>query len=307
MTLSKLLDGVSVTKLFHTVFGQIVVTQEIEVRRIQYDSRKIERNDVFVAIRGTGVDGHKFINDAVHRGAKVVVMEDDQALSDSFFMHTGAVKIVVPNTRRALAKMSANYFEHPSRKLQLVGVTGTNGKTTTAYLISWILDKAGLIGTIEYRIGEKSIPATHTTPESLELNELLAEMAEKGCTEAVLEVSSHALHQHRVDGMEFDVAVFTNLTQDHLDYHGSMEEYFNAKKILFDSLSETAIAVTNVDDAYGLRMTNTSKARTISYGFTPEADVQAAKVALSSTSTTFEIIHQGETTDIQSPLIGRFN
>ncbi len=307
MTLSKLLEGISVTKLFQTVFGQMVVTQEIEVRRIQHDSRKVEQGDAFVAIRGAEVDGHKFIDDAVHRGAKVVVLEDDKALPDSFFMHAGVVKIVVQDARKALAKMSANYFENPAGKLQLIGVTGTNGKTTTSYLISSIIEKAGLIGTIEYKIGDKLIPATHTTPESLALNELLARMVENGCKAAVMEVSSHALHQHRVNGLEFDAAVFTNLTQDHLDYHGTMDQYFRAKKTLFDSLRGSAVAVTNIDDAYGLRVTESCKARTISYGVHPHADVRAEDIKLSTAGTRFRIVHQGEATEVESPLIGRFN
>ena len=307
MTLSRLLDGVQVTKLFQTVFGQMVVTQEIEVNRLQYDSRKIQKGDLFVAIRGTGVDGHTFIDDAVHRGAKVVVMENDRVLPDAFFMHRGVVKIIVPSARASLARMSSNYFGEPSRKLKLVGITGTNGKTTTAYLVSSIIDKAGLIGTIEYKFGDTVIPATHTTPESLELNELLSRMLEKGCAAAVMEVSSHALHQHRVDGLEFGAAVFTNLTQDHLDYHGTMEEYFRAKKMLFDGLTESAIAVINVDDIYGLKLMESGKAGRLSYGFSPSARVRAENIKLTSTGTTFGIVHEGETTGIESPLIGRFN
>lgn len=307
MTLSKLLVGVPVTKIIRTVLGQMVVTQEVEVHRIQYDSRRVERSDMFVAIHGTGVDGHTFIDEAVRCGAKVVVLEDDEIRPDSFFMHAEVSKVVVPNTRRALAAMSANYFGHPSRKLQLVSVTGTNGKTTTTHLISSILERTGLIGTIEYKVGDEVIPATHTTPESLELNELLARMVEKGNTGAVMEVSSHALHQHRVDGLEFDAAVFTNLTQDHLDYHGTMEEYFKAKKVLFDGLGENALAVSNFDDPYGLKILESCRARIISYGLNAGADVRAENIDLRTQSTRFTIIHQGEKTDIESALIGRFN
>lgn len=307
MTLSKLLEGIKVTKMFQTMFGKMVLTHEIEVRHIQYDSRMVGRDDAFVAIRGTGVDGHRFIDDAVGRGAAVVVVDNDAVRPDSFFMHAGVVKVVVSNTRQTLAGMSANYFGHPSKKLALVGVTGTNGKTTTTHLIASILERAGLIGTIEYRIGNEALPATHTTPESLELNGLLARMVESGCTAAVMEVSSHALHQHRVDALEFTTAVFTNLTQDHLDYHGSMEEYFKAKKMLFEGLHEKACAVTNIDDGYGMRMVESSRARRITYGFRPEADVRADDLTLDMSGIRCNIAHENEKTPVESPLIGRFN
>ena len=150
--------------------------------------------------------------------------------------------------------MAARFYDYPSRKLTMVGVTGTNGKTTTTHLIASMLEsagqKSGLIGTIEYKIGDEVISATHTTPESLELNDMLARMAERKCSAAVMEVSSHALHQHRVDGVNFSVGVFTNLTQDHLDYHKTMENYFDAKKILFESLSGSSRAVVNIDDPW---------------------------------------------------------
>lgn len=307
MTLSRLLDGIPVVKMFQTIFGRMVVTHEVEVRRIQYDSRKVERNDLFVAIHGMGYDGHDFIDDAVSRGAAVVVVENDQARPDSYFMHAGVVKVVVPSTRSALARLSANYYGHPSRKLQLVGVTGTNGKTTTAYLIAAIMENAGLIGTIEYRLGTTVLPALHTTPESLELNSLLAQMVEQQCKTAVMEVSSHALHQRRVEGLAFRAGVFTNLTQDHLDYHGTMEEYFRAKKMLFDSLEDTALAVTNVDDPYGMKIVESCRAPILRYGITNTADVQAKNIELSVTGTSCTIRYKNTHTDITSHLIGRFN
>lgn len=307
MTLSALLDGIPIIKMFQSMYGQMVVTHEINIGRIQYDSRKVERDDVFVAIRGTDNDGHAFIDDAINRGAKVVVMDDDTVRPDSFFMHAGVVKVVVRNTRSALARMSANYYGHPSRKLRLVGLTGTNGKTTTAYLIASLLENAGLIGTIEYRIGSRSILASHTTPESLEVNHLLAEMVESSCTSAVMEVSSHALHQHRVEGLSFEAGVFTNLTQDHLDYHGTMEEYFRAKKLLFDGLEGHAIAVTNADDSYGMRIVASTQAKVVRYGITSLADVGAKDIVLGVQGTSFTVVHDGKETPIRSQLIGRFN
>lgn len=311
MILSKVLDGVTVTKMFQTMYGRMVVTHEVEVHRIQYDSRKIVRGDLFVAIHGADSDGHRFINDAISKGAKVVVVDDDTVMSDSFFMHAGVAKVVVPNTRIALAQLSNNYFDHPSQKLTMIGVTGTNGKTTTTHLLKSMMDlhgnRTGLIGTIEYRIGEETVPATHTTPESLELNELLARMVDRNCSAGVIEVSSHALHQHRVEGICFTAAVFTNLTQDHLDYHGTMEEYFNAKKILFNSLPNDSWAVVNMDDEWGKRLLNSTSARTISYGMNSHADVQARDLSLTMTGTRFTIVHGGVKTSIDSSLIGRFN
>jgi UDP-N-acetylmuramoyl-L-alanyl-D-glutamate--2,6-diaminopimelate ligase len=311
MTLLKLIDGITVRKMFQTTYGHMVVTQDLEINRVQYDSRRVAHGDVFVAIRGTAADGHAFVQDAVNRGAIAVVVEDDAALPDSFYLHAGVAKIVVPDSRQALAQMAARYYDYPSRKLTMVGVTGTNGKTTTAHLIRSIVEhsgrRSGLIGTIEYKIGDEATPATHTTPESLELNELLDRMVRATCSVAVMEVSSHALHQHRVDGLDFAAAVFTNLTQDHLDYHGSMENYFNAKRILFERLSPSASAVINVDDDWGKRIPTFTDAKVLSYGIDQFAGVRAKNVSLSMGSTAFTIVHDDERTEIVSPLIGRFN
>ena len=311
MTLSKILVGITVSKMVNQRYGQFLVTQDIEIRCLQYDSRKVERNDIFVAIHGTSKDGNRFVMDAIDRGASVVVTDEDHALPDSYFMHAGVVKVVVPDTRIALARMSSAYFGNPSRALTMVGVTGTNGKTTTTHLLKSLFEAqgktAGLIGTIEYVIGKDRIPATHTTPESLELNQMLAKMVDGGCSAAVMEVSSHALHQHRVEGIEFDSAVFTNLTQDHLDYHGSMEEYFKSKRILFDTLSSNACAVINIDDDWGKRLYAGVTGRKISYGVDSPANVRAKNISLSLQDVRFIVEHGSEKTEIQSPLVGRFN
>ncbi len=311
MNLASLLAGVQVTKLFQMFYGRMVVTQDIEVTGIQYDSRKIQRRDCFVAIKGTGVDGHAYISAAVERGASVVVLENDAILPDSYFLHAGVVKIVVPDSRKALAVMSANFYGEPSKSLKLVGVTGTNGKTTTTHLVKSIMEasgmKTGLIGTIEYTIGDEVIPATHTTPESLELNQLFATMVTKGCTAATMEVSSHALHQSRAYGLDFDAAVFTNLTQDHLDYHGTMDAYFEAKKILFDTLKARAHAVANADDPYGEKIMSSTRAVTMTYSAEKAAMVEAKNIHLSIEGTVFDVIHNRENTTISSPLVGRFN
>ena len=311
MNLTSLLRGVTVTKMFQTMFGQMATTHELEVSRIQYDSRKVKPGDLFVAIYGTEYDGNKFIQDAVHNGAKVVIMEDDSAVPDSFLMHHGVVKVIVPNSRIALAQISSNFFGKPANKLLIVGVTGTNGKTTTAYLIKSILDldgqEASLIGTVEYKIRNEIIPATFTTPESLELNELLQRVVEKKSKSVVMEVSSHALHQHRVHGVDYRAAVFTNLTQDHLDYHSTMDEYFKAKKMLFDSLGTSSWAIVNIDDQWGKRIYEASGGNRISYGINTLSDVQAKNVTVSFEGVRFTIVHGCEETNIESPLVGRFN
>jgi UDP-N-acetylmuramoyl-L-alanyl-D-glutamate--2,6-diaminopimelate ligase len=309
--LSRLLDGVHVSKLFEMQYGRMVVTQDLQVHGVQYDSRKVGPGDLFVAIPGNTVDGHTFIDTAIANGAVVVVVQDDAARSDYYFLHANVVKIVVPDSRQALAQIAANYHGHPSQTLRLVGVTGTNGKTTTAYLIRSILEasggQAGLLGTIEYRFNGETVAASHTTPESLEVNALLARMVERGCTAAAMEVSSHALSQHRVDSLRFQAAVFTNLTQDHLDYHGTMESYFHAKKALFDMLGTDGVAVTNLDDPYGKTIVENVRSRIVTYGSTRQADVHASNIQLTIRGVRCTVETAGGQGTISSTLTGRFN
>ncbi|MBI5463517.1 MAG: UDP-N-acetylmuramoyl-L-alanyl-D-glutamate--2,6-diaminopimelate ligase [Ignavibacteriales bacterium] len=310
MKLAQVLAGVPVAKMYQTMYGHMVTTHDVEVRCLQYDSRKVERGDCFIALRGATSDGHSFIDTAIGSGAKVVVMERE-TLPDSYFMHAGVVKVVVGDSRKALARMASNYFGDPSAKMTVVGVTGTNGKTTTSYIIQSVLECAGystgLIGTIEYRIGAQVLPATHTTPESLELHELFSDMREGGCTAVSMEVSSHALHQSRVEGIPFAAAVFTNFTQDHLDYHGTMEEYFKCKKMLFDNLDDNAAAVTNTDDANGERIVADTRCRIVRYGMNNGADVRGTIKALEITGSTVRIETHEATLDLRTQLVGRFN
>jgi UDP-N-acetylmuramoyl-L-alanyl-D-glutamate--2,6-diaminopimelate ligase len=311
MVLTTLLEGVRVVKLYSSFFGRMVLTQDISVREIRYDSRKVGPGDMFVALRGTSVDGHRFIDDVIAAGAVVVVVDDDAARPDTLFMHAGVVKIVVPDTRVALARMASNFYGRPSEALTVVGVTGTNGKTTTTHLVRGVLEAngqpAGLIGTIEYRIGEKTIPATHTTPESLELNQLLGDMIKGGCTAAVMEVSSHALVMHRVEGLRFAAGVFTNLTQDHLDFHGTMESYFEAKKMLFDSLAPAAVAVVNLDNVYGKQIAGGTRGRVVTYGTGSGAEVRGTEIAMDIRGLRMVVKHAGTATEVRSPLTGKFN
>lgn len=311
MKLGLLLNGVRVIKLHQAAYGRALLTQDVEIGGLRYDSRKVGPGDCFVALRGTGVDGHRFIEEALQRGAAAVVVDEDRAFSDSLALHHGVTKIVVADTRRALAQLAANFFGRPSQRLTMVGITGTNGKTTTAYLVRSILEasgsSAGLIGTIEYLYGASSSPASHTTPESLELQELLAQMVFAGCTAVAMEVSSHALHQGRVYGIDFSTAVFTNLTQDHLDYHGSMDEYFRAKKLLFEDLGADAPAVINADDPWGQVLASERRGALITYGFRPGCTVtiQESSVTLEGTNVTLAV--DGALVQVRSVLVGTFN
>jgi UDP-N-acetylmuramoyl-L-alanyl-D-glutamate--2,6-diaminopimelate ligase len=310
MVLAELLEDVPVIKLYSAMYGKMVLTQDVSISNLRYDSRRVEQNDLFVAIRGTATDGHVFIDSAVNRGARVVVVQDDEAMPDAYFMHAGVIKILVEDSRKALAIMAANFYRHPSRRLTLIGVTGTNGKTTTTHLIKSILEAAGgrvgLIGTIAYSIGDEVLPATHTTPESLELNQMLDTMSRRGCTAAVMEVSSHSLAMSRVYGQQFGAAVFTNLTQDHLDYHGTMEGYFAAKRLLFSGLSPSSVAVSNGDDAYGIRMVEGTAARTIIYSMSAgEATVRDLRMGVEGLSMT--VAYKDQAIPVVSTLTGRFN
>ncbi|MCX7825701.1 MAG: Mur ligase family protein, partial [Verrucomicrobiae bacterium] len=206
--------------------AQIVGTLDRDVHGLYYDSRRVTPDSVFVALAGQKTDGHRFVEQAVQRGAGVVVVEPPLPAA-------GRATIVrVPDTRAALARLAAQYYGHPFRKMKVIGITGTNGKTTTAFMVKRILEEAGmktgLIGTVHYQIGERIIPAARTTPEAVELHEMMAQMLRHNTDAVVMEVSSHALDQKRVLGIDFDVAVFTNLTQDHLDYHKTMDAYFAA-------------------------------------------------------------------------------
>ena len=278
-----------------------------EVTGLEYDSRRVKPGDVFIAMRGESSDGNRFIEKAISAGAVAVVTDSDGALANVAWAR-------VRHGRRALAVLSANFYGKPVHNLAVTGITGTNGKSTTTFLVESILTAAGrgsaLIGTIEYHVAGKVLPAPHTTPEALELNRIFADGLQVGATEAVMEVSSHALAQERVYGIPFDVVVFTNLTRDHLDYHVSMEEYFSAKKILFEGCGASAprVSVINVDDEYGVRLAAFCKGRSevITYGLS-KADFHATKIEIGSKRTLFEVIGPDDSFRVSSPLIGRVN
>ena len=219
----------------------------IQVRGIHFDSRLVEPGDLFVAVKGTQTDGHNYIQKAIEQGAISVVCED---LPDS--IPENITFIQVDNSADALGRMVSNYYNNPSKKLKMVAVTGTNGKTTTVSLLHQLFRKlgynAGLMSTVENKINDKIIASTHTTPDALQLNRLLSQMVEEGCTHCFMEASSHAISQKRISGLDIDIAVFTNLTHDHLDYHGSFNAYVNTKKQLFDHLKSGSFALINIDD-----------------------------------------------------------
>jgi UDP-N-acetylmuramoyl-L-alanyl-D-glutamate--2,6-diaminopimelate ligase len=231
-----------------------------DIAGITYDSREVRDGFIFVAIRGTRTDGHDFIEMAIARGAAAVVCErDHQKFRQLFPTHRSVTWVGVDDCREALAAFSAAFYEKPSEKLGVIGITGTNGKTSVSYILKSILEKwnkrTGLIGTIRYMIGDEEFDAPHTTPEASDFQSLMARMAEKGCDYAVTEVSSHALAQKRADYTQFIIAIFTNLTGDHLDYHGNMESYFESKQRLFSELlDDTGTAVINMDDPFGRRL-----------------------------------------------------
>ena len=280
------------------------------VSGLEYDSRRVKPGDVFVAMRGESSDGNKFIDKAIAAGAAAVVTD-----SATESPREGVAWAQVPHGRRALARLSANFYKKPAERLAVTGITGTNGKSTTAFLVESILTAAGrksaLVGTIEYHVAGKVLPAPHTTPESLDLNRLLNQALGDGATEAVMEVSSHALAQQRVYGIPFDVAVFTNLTQDHHDYHHTMEEYFAAKRILFEGSGTDAprCAVLNLDDPYGQKLVKTSKkhgSQVFTYGWT-KADFHPEKVDIAARGTRFDLIAPAGTVPMFTPLIGKIN
>jgi UDP-N-acetylmuramoyl-L-alanyl-D-glutamate--2,6-diaminopimelate ligase len=256
-----------------------------EVASLCYDSRQAGPGALFVAIRGFHADGHRFIPEALHQGAAAIVSEEPNP-TGSFDPRTPeeTAWITVADSREALALLATMFYGSPSRSLRLVGITGTNGKTTTAFLLHAILEAggstAGLLGTVHYRIGGAIRPAPHTTPESLDLQRFLSRMVAAGDRSAVMEVSSHALALSRVTGCDFDVAVFTNLTQDHLDFHHTMEEYFDAKLRLFGLLKPAGVAVVNLDDPRGERVIARASGRVMTYGIQHRADLRAEQIRM---------------------------
>lgn len=289
----------------------ISVAGDADVQGIAYDSRKVRPGFLFIATRGESSDGNRFIDTAIRAGAVAVVSDSTQST-----LPANVAFARVAHGRKALARISSNFYGSPAEKLKLTGVTGTNGKTTTTFLTEHILGSTGrsvaMVGTIEYHVAGRVIPAPHTTPESLELNETFAEAVRAGAGEVVMEVSSHALEQGRVYGFHYDVAVFTNLTRDHLDYHGTMEAYSASKRKLFEpnGAAPPRVTVINADDTFGKALLETAKrsgSEVMSYGLGQRCDVTADDIDYLARGTRFRLQIRGMSIACESRLIGEIN
>jgi UDP-N-acetylmuramoyl-L-alanyl-D-glutamate--2,6-diaminopimelate ligase len=271
---------------------------------VEYDSRKVKRGSVFVALPGQKADGAAFASQAVASGAVAIVSERQRP------ENVAAPWVVVGNARLALAHLASEFFGHPSRRMKVVGITGTNGKTTTSYLMQAIFEAGGtpcgLMGTVTYRIGDRQIAATRTTPEAPDVQLLMRQMLDAGCKACVMEVSSHALAMHRVDGIQFAAAVFTNLTRDHLDFHQDMESYFAAKRRLFDILPAGAPGVINVDDPRGASLMDAVR-HPVTYGINRDADVIPGPLSFGLDGLTFDVRMPQGVAHVESKLVGKPN
>lgn len=301
--------------LRQTTVQSVRGTREVELSGVCADSRRVKRGALFVALSGSRLDGGDFIREAVLAGAVAVVTERADGLPQE---RDGVTVVVVDDARRALAELACAYYERPSEKLRVAGVTGTNGKTTTTFLIQHICDVAlqrcGLIGTVRYQVGDRILPAARTTPDALELQELLAQMRDAGCKTVAMEVSSHAVKQQRVRGVEFDAIVFTNLTQDHLDYHGTMESYFESKAGLVLGIGsqrfKAGVAVINVDDRYGTLLHDRvlqAGMQPVGYGLGQRAEFRASNCRTDAQGSSFQLDAVGRSWLVRIPLSGMFN
>lgn len=303
----------TVAQLLALVSGQVEVLEQrgnldVTVTSITDDSRAATKGSLFVAVKGERVDGHDFVQKATQAGAAAVVSQR--------FVETGSLPYVrVSDSKKALGWLGSRFHGDPSARLMMVGITGTNGKTTTTYLCKALLEgigrRVGLIGTVAYQIGSETIPASHTTPGALELQQLLAKMAQDGLNAAVMEVSSHALALDRTVGCEYDAAVFTNLTQDHLDFHADMEDYYRAKLRLFTGLADGQKtgkrAIVNLDDPYGVRIRAVCPVPVWGFALTHQADLKAERVRLSANRTMFTAATPVGSFPIESRLVGEHN
>lgn len=288
--------------LYKVTIEAVHGSTDVSIEKIEFDSRKVTKNDVFVAIKGTLSDGHQFIDKAISLGASVVVCED---LPTTLLENITYVK--VQNSNQALSFLAANYYNNPSQKLKLVGITGTNGKTTIASLLYQMFKKAGykvgLLSTVKIMVDEVEYKATHTTPDSLTINQYLDEMVEVGCEFCFMEVSSHGIHQKRTESLHFEGGVFTNLSHDHLDYHDTFAEYRDVKKSFFDGLAKSAFAITNADDKNGAVMLQNTNAKKRTYALKTYADFKAQILENQLSGLVLKI----NTDEVWTKLIGSFN
>ncbi|MGD1844459.1 MAG: UDP-N-acetylmuramoyl-L-alanyl-D-glutamate--2,6-diaminopimelate ligase [Salibacteraceae bacterium] len=288
--------------LYKVGLEEVRGSTNLAIEQVCFDSRKVDRSSVFVAVKGTQVDGHDYIDKAVASGALAVVCETfPKQLNDQ------VTYVRVRNAAAAMGYMAANLYDNPASKLHLVGVTGTNGKTTTVTLLYRLFRslgyEVGMLSTVSNRIGGTELPSTHTTPDAITINQLLAQMVEEGCSHCFMEVSSHSLVQHRVIGLDFNVAVFTNITHDHLDYHGTFDEYIRAKKLFFDFLGSDAVALLNKDDYHSDVMVQNTKAAVKTYALRTTADYKGKIIESQFSGLQMQVNGQ----ELWSKLIGGFN
>lgn len=288
--------------LYKVSIRSVSGSTSVEVDDIQIDSRRVKPGTTFIAVKGSATDGHQFIDKAIENGAVAIVYEQIPAS-----INAGIVYVEVQNSAVAAALMATNFYERPSEKVKLVGVTGTNGKTTIATLLYKLFTrlgyKCGLLSTVENQIGDKVVPATHTTPDAISLNALLKQMADEGCSHVFMETSSHALHQHRVTGLLYAGGIFSNITHDHLDYHKTFDEYIRVKKSFFDSLPSSGFAISNADDKRGMVMLQNTNAKKYYYSLKTVADFKG-KILDNSLSGLMMIVNEVE---VHFRLIGEFN
>ena len=288
--------------LYKTRLEEIIGSTNVAISSVTFDSRKVKKDSLFIATRGTASDGHHYIELAIESGAVAIVCED---LPETLKENVTYVKVL--DSSASLGYIACNFYDNPSEKLKLVGITGTNGKTTTVTLLFNLFRglgyNVGLLSTVENKINTTVIPSTHTTPDALALNELLSKMVEAGCQYAFMEVSSHAIVQHRITGLKFTGAAFSNITHDHLDYHKTFEEYIRAKKLFFDNLQDDAFALTNKDDRNGMVMLQNTKAKKYSYGLKSIADFKCRVVENHLNGLLLSIDNQ----EVWVKLIGSFN
>ncbi len=276
---------------------QVIGNLNLEITNITTDSKKVSAGSLFICIEGFKVDGHNYITEAIQRGATAILISKKACLVNVPVTPT-ITYIKVPDTRLATPIIADTFYDHPSSKLRLIGITGTNGKTTTAYLIESILNTAGYkptrISTITTKIGNTETLSNQTTPEALELQKILSEAVKKNSTHVVMEVSSHALALHRTLGCEFDIAIFTNITPEHLDFHLTENDYLAAKLKLFKALPESATAIINLDDTHSKEVISNTQAKTITYGLSDKAQIYAYKIESTISNTSFFLSIQGK-------------
>ena len=304
MRISKLLNSLQTIQ----VVGN---TRDGVITDITIDSREVHSGSLFVAIKGFKTDGHNYINDAILSNASAIVLDNPKSIPEQLLHTIDCVKIVVKDSRKALAEISNIFWKESSKKLTLIGITGTKGKTTTSYFIKNMLEKAGnktgLIGTISNYIGDTEIKTSLTTPEANVINKLMYDMVDEGCTHCVMEVSSHSIELKRVDNLDFNFAVFTNITSDHLDFHESFENYLMAKKKFFDNANEKCVAIVNADDNNWGTLVKDTEAKVITYGFDPGADYRISNLKYSLNGTEFLVSTSEKEFKLSTKLIGKFN